>query len=627
MPKDYCYETDESQLLKSLVLTSDPHRLNWVEGAGTFGEVTAPKGLETARRIEADDNGITVTWTFVNSLPAELFLPRGSIGIRMPFQDSYGPAAVCMANRCHAHVFCGLESTYVLCLRMNGQPPHLGMVLTEGSISDYSVERENKSNDRGDFLFHPAPCVLAPNEEKRLSVRLFRCSGRSDFFQKAISFGLIRVSAKHYTVFPNEAFEFSAETNAPVNNLSVTCSGIPLPVEVSDKTVRFTYIPKETGEYEFLIRINGKNAVCYGYCSAPAQKLIAARCRFIAEKQQYHRAGSHLDGAYLIWDREERSVFYERNVRDHNAGRERVCMGILIAKYLRGREDPFLKDSLLAYADFIRREIFNVSDGTVSNDVCHENTKVRLYNYPWVVRFFLELFDLFHSEQDLNYAVSAMRKYYELGGEKFYAFTIPAKRLADTLNAAGKNREAEEMIECFKRHAAVIIEKANNYPAHEVSYEQSIVAPAAELLLQMYVLTGEDSYLRCAKQQLDIMELFAGDQPHYRLYECAIRHWDGFWFGKNRMYGDTFPHYWNILSALALAEYGEISGQSSYLERAKEAYRGQLCQFSESGEATCAMLFPYTVNGKRTVPKDPWANDQDWALVYIADFLEHSGSL
>ena len=59
MPKDYCYETDESQLLKSLVLTSDPHRLNWVEGAGTFGEVTAPKGLETARRIEADDNGAT----------------------------------------------------------------------------------------------------------------------------------------------------------------------------------------------------------------------------------------------------------------------------------------------------------------------------------------------------------------------------------------------------------------------------------------------------------------------------------------------------------------------------------------------------------------------------------------
>ena len=97
----------------------------------------------------------------------------------------------------------------------------------------------------------------------------------------------------------------------------------------------------------------------------------------------------------------------------------------------------------------------------------------------------------------------------------------------------------------FRRHANQLIEIGTAYPASEVNYEQSIVQPAAEVILQVYEVTGEEKYLRGAEQQIAVLELFDGQQPDYHLHETAIRHWDGYWFGKRRVFGDTFPHYWS----------------------------------------------------------------------------------
>lgn len=36
------------------------------------------------------------------------------------------------------------------------------------------------------------------------------------------------------------------------------------------------------------------------------------------------------------------------------------------------------------------------------------------------------------------------------------------------------------------------------------------------------------------KGRIKVLELFNGMQPDYHLYEAAIRHWDGYWFGKKR---------------------------------------------------------------------------------------------
>ncbi len=94
------------------------------------------------------------------------------------------------------------------------------------------------------------------------------------------------------------------------------------------------------------------------------------------------------------------------------------------------------------------------------------------------------------------------------------------------------------------------------YPASKVNYEQSIVAPAADILLSVYALTKEERYLTAAERQIQILELFNGMQPDYHLYEVAIRHWDGYWFGKRRYFGDTFPHYWSALTGNVFELYG-----------------------------------------------------------------------
>lgn len=50
--------------------------------------------------------------------------------------------------------------------------------------------------------------------------------------------------------------------------------------------------------------------------------------------------------------------------------------------------------------------------------------------------------------------------------------------------------------------------------------------------------------------------------------------------------------------------------------RAENIVRNNLCLFFEDGKASCAYIYPNRVNGVKAGFYDPYANDQDWALVY-----------
>lgn len=123
-------------------------------------------------------------------------------------------------------------------------------------------------------------------------------------------------------------------------------------------------------------------------------------------------------------------------------------------------------------------------------------------------------------------------------------------------------------------------------------------------------------YLSNAKKILPVAENFCGLQPDYRLHEIAIRHWDGYWFGKHQMFGDTFPHYWSAISGMVYYYYSLATGESSYLARAKEVVRNNICNVFEDGSATCAFVYPRRVNGEKAHFADVFANDQDWALAF-----------
>lgn len=136
------------------------------------------------------------------------------------------------------------------------------------------------------------------------------------------------------------------------------------------------------------------------------------------------------------------------------------------------------------------------------------------------------------------------------------------------------------------------------------------------VLLSVYFFTKEEKYLEEGRRQVKILELFNGMQPDYHMNEAAIRHWYGYWFGKRRFYGDTFPHYWSALTGRVFQLYGEITQEETWLKRAEDSGRGVLPLFFRDDRASCAYVYPMLVNDRQAAFFDPYANDQDWGLYY-----------
>ena len=213
-----------------------------------------------------------------------------------------------------------------------------------------------------------------------------------------------------------------------------------------------------------------------------------------------------------------------------------------------------------------------------------------------------------------------------LGGDHYLAFGLGPLlgTLATRLTTAGRDDDATRMREHLQRHAGTFLAYGDDLPPHEVNYEQSMVAPLLELLVAAYgaapgtvdgaVDGGE------LRRRLSWLTAFAADQPDARLRHIPIRHWDGYWFGRQRLWGDVFPHYWSVLSADVLLSWPDELADPATLERLRAAgwaiLRANLANFRPDGSATCAFVYPSCVNGVPAHIADPLANDQDWALVY-----------
>lgn len=613
--------------MKELILTNDKHGMNWIEGNTEWGTVKAPDGIDVRVQSERCGDIVKEKYTFTNVSDHDIFTSLKDIGIYTPFNDDYRDSRTCMTQRCHTHIWCGESVSYVMALRMGGEAPHLGLVLTGGSIGGYSVERDLSkiSNDRGDFILHPSPVSLIPGESFSIEWTLFAHEGKADFYKKLKRYAAnyIEVTARKYIVFENESIDISICPNFDFDKeaVDIICGGRKIDFKVEKGTVKIHELSERVGEYKYEIKIGDTKTHCAVLALPMLDELARRRCHFIAEKQQYHNPKSRLDGAYLTYDNEEKHMYYS-SVSDYNGGRERVCMGILIAKYLQKHDDEKLSLSLKKYTEYICRELFDEQSGEVCNDCGRNNDWNRLYNYPWMSQFFIEIYKLYSYKPYLTSAYRALKSFYEQGGARFYAIEIPLKEITDLLKAVGMTEEYDALMGYFSLHCDNIIKNGLDYPSHEVNYEQSIVAPAATLLLQMYAVTKEEKYLVGAHKQISVLELFNANQPDYHMYEVAIRHWDGYWFGKRKIYGDTYPHYWSALTANAYFDYAKASGDESYVQAADASYRGVLSMFMPDGSASCAYVYPLSVNGKEAGYYDPYANDQDWGLYFMLKYSE-----
>nr|DAY61026.1 MAG TPA: glycoside hydrolase family protein [Caudoviricetes sp.] len=615
--------------MKQLIHPNDPYQMNWIEGQVEWGTVKCPKGIEVTKDSKKEGDIIRETYTFTNTTGRDIFTSLEDIAIYTPFNDDYKDSETCMRRRCHAHLFCGGMVTYVMALRMGGKPPHLGLVLTKGCIGGYSVERdfEKMSNDRGDFLLHPSPVSLAPGESMVIEWVLFWHEGKEDFYRQVNMHHkrYLHVRAQRYVLFQGEKIhlEITPVFDWKAEDVQISRDGKELVFQMDNGTILVEEEPEKTGEYTYHICVGGIQTMCNILVQPPLLALSRARCQFIARNQQYHKKENHLDGALLIYDNEEKHMYYSPE-NDYNAARERIGMGILLAKHLQIEQDELLEDCLKKYISYIRREVFDGETGEVFNDYLRDNSYFRLYNYPWVSLFFLELYTLYGKKEYLTDACRALGAFYEQGGAKFYAIEVPVVRIIRELEREQMEEEKKQFLQYFRQHGDFMLEKGTNYPAHEVNYEQSIVAPAANTLLQTYQVTKDEKYLAGARQQMEVLELFNGLQPDYHLYEVAIRHWDGYWFGKTRLYGDTFPHYWSSLTGNAYADFGKITGGEAYQKRAEDSLRASLSLFYPDGSASCAFVYPVSVNGHKAYYADAYANDQDWALYFMLRYHNES---
>lgn len=130
----------ENGRVKQLAFSNDAKKMNWFREDFIYADVKCPEEFvwDVSHNQEGDELATTVVIRNNGNHP--YFTNEGSIGISFPLADLYTESSICMNYRCHTHVYCGENTSYIMALRMGGDAPHLGMVLTEGSFSGYSID-------------------------------------------------------------------------------------------------------------------------------------------------------------------------------------------------------------------------------------------------------------------------------------------------------------------------------------------------------------------------------------------------------------------------------------------------------------------------------------------------------
>lgn len=640
--------------ISSIKIAGDGYDMNWCAENGRWGYVhsinydniwgdykSRMKEMRLVNFLENDTNAVSVytndilqvtvnrsfdcdgnlveRFTFKNLAYADAFLSEYNCGIEVPFNDIYTYADDCLVHRCNTHIWCGLDSTYVNALRMGVSDLNLGLVVTKGSFGNYSV-LDCGGNKRGRFVLNLSPAEIKQGEQYVTEWTVFVHGGKENFVKKALAYShYIHINAEHHTLFIGEKIRFSARGCQRAENVRIYDKDGDIEYEIKDGTVRVECDAVKNGERRIFVEINGVRTYADFLVKDSFEEILKKRIDFIVDKQQYHKDGSPLDGAFLIYDNKEEHMIFEDCIGDHNACRERLGMGLLIARYLQTHENEKYHVALMDYIAFVKREFYDSDSGYVYNTVGKDKSQVRLYNAPWVSMLFTEMYYLTGDKNYLGEVVKLFEAYYSIGGDKFYPNGISILRTANAFKTAGMENEYKRIYKMFEKHISNIIANGTSYPKHEANYEQTIVSPAATFVSEFAVLSGDKKYHNEAKKHIEILERFNGSQPSFHLKEIPIRYWDDFWFGKMRLKGDTFPHYWSCLTARSYNDYYKISGDGKYAEAAEECMRNCLCLFSDDGRGSAAYVYPYRMNDIYGKAYDEWANDQDFALYFALE--------
>ncbi|MGI6700881.1 MAG: hypothetical protein ACOX3U_00190 [Christensenellales bacterium] len=632
--------------LDSMTIDADPGHMNFVASKAGFG---IPYGTFYTETIEKKDNGIEATYqlyadkvtlkvfrrttadnyietyTFINNNKERIEIQSDKLGIYAPFNDNYDILEVTLNRRCHAHIWCGGNCAYIYGLRMNGGDGNVGLVLTKGYIDSYGIERKNNSNDRGDIILYLPAVSLEPEESLVVEWEMFAFKDVRDFFNKASEYDtFINLQTRKFSMALYETVTVTADRFIDSANIS----GEEIPVANTKAGAKIILSNKSVGEKKIEFSYGEHKSFAYINVYDDILSVIDRRINFIIDNQQIKDENSPYYGAYALYDNEEDEPFIvPGRFSDKNACRERSAMtAVMLARLLKGVKDNNYKskihDSLMLSMDFIERQIVR-PDGVVCDDAGYKKNPLifhRKYNYAWYINIYAMMYEYTGDIKWLDKTMLMLGRYYSINGAAFFSIGMPIMRITALTERDNLNDYRSAAIAFFLMHGDKIIELQDKIPPHEVKYEQSIVAPAATILMSCYNISGDRKYLNAADTYMKYLAAFNGYQPDYRLRDIPIRHWDGYYFGKAKMFGDTFPHHWSCLTAEAFSLYGNIVSDKSFSERCDSILRNNLCLFDEEGRGSAAYIYPKYINGRKGGFFDPYANDQDWAIYYALEY-------
>ncbi|TDZ49623.1 hypothetical protein CTRI78_v007983 [Colletotrichum trifolii] len=577
---------------------------------GVVEAVYTTGGLEllARRSVNDDDGSFTESYTFENKGVEALDLDsKGTTALAAytPFNDHCTNTTDCVTARSLAHIWAnGGASSWVKLDQMGSNYRNLGLVLTKSALAGHSVgSRDSVTmwNTRGVSLLDYSIPTPQPGEASAFEWTWFWHGDWEDFFEQSAvrSKQFIRVKSNSYTFVRGETGSItlsgaSVNSNARVYGQAVQCA---------DGVCQYNFTAgKPAQTTQTFSTDSGYNATAYLNTVPAHDDVLDSRTRFIIENQQDSTPNKPAEGAYRVFDNQAMVLATWDTSTDRNPGRERVGMGILMARWLKKNPDN-------EGSGFVRDRPSGMDGG-----------RKRLHDWPWVQQFHftvaaldLNLAGPVADETPLERFMMTLENFYAEGGAELYAIGLPILGRLRTLEAHGNQEWLGRARELYEAHAEHIAQRGVGYPEFEVNFEQFIVAPAAVMLLELWRYTSDDKWLEAARLHLDTMLCFAGKQPYYRLHDVSIRHWDGFWFGKDRVWGDTFPHHWSTINAVALHHYGKGLGNDTDAERwprtADGFIRNNLALFEASGKASCAYIYPASASGRNGNYRDHYAND------------------
>jgi hypothetical protein len=568
------------------------------------------------------------------------------LGVQTPFNDRYPSAQYCLTHCVNAHIFIAGTWSWALAKPMSGVGVNLGLIVREGSLAGYSIESRNTitgSNVRGHIVMQVTDHVHNPRAfggQPQIRLR----PGES--YALAWDLGWYDTSEEFLTASnaPVEFSRLSAEVGEPIEIRSAISNDAPdartsagariggglvvamdegLIVTPSDDGANVT--AEHPGVYHLAIGGSRTEVLFH----LPLDEMIRLRAAYVIDHQRSVGRPGSLADAFVPTDTRFDLPIDDGGWPDWTDGSERIAMPVLLQRArnagILGEE---VDEPLRAWSRFAQEHLIDRTGATRRGSSQDASTfGGRFYDVPWFAEFFNERFRNTGDERNLDMAVKLWNRTFELGGECFLAIGLSETLVATIrlLRASGRVGEAQTMCDHLIASADHFIGLGFELPDHEVAYEQSMIAPLLNLLIDAHRLTGSKKYLDAIRERLPWLLSFSGPQPDCRLYGVSIRHWDGYWFGINRMFGDVFPHYWSVLTATVLLRLPDELRSDELDRLANAIMHANMANYNADGSATCAFVFPSNVDGRPAHAPDPLANDQDWHLAIWLRLIEEEG--